>query len=321
MPLKAPALAALFCTLILGVGWSPAAPAGETGALFTEKDDDFGEAPPPARRPAREEAGRKRWGLSFDLHYRARDIHPTKVKDKYTDNVGGVSYSESLEMDVYDSSDRFRETTLGLTLHWYPKREWDVFFSLRRPVYGKGQHRSIEYDGVPIASPTVNFDGFNIELATGARWEAFRVREGFFRHFGVNLLSEARFGWANEAEVTELHEFNADSNDDLDFDASWQGFDAEVQLFRAFPFTRIGGSAGGMMLTAGVGLSLFFYQEKWDGDFEDGEEEEEMEFEYREDNPFYGSVGFRLDVPRAIFDVSGRYGGEFLLHIALGYKF
>jgi hypothetical protein len=282
---------------------------------------------PPERQPLppedqdgeRRAAGHRRWQLSLDFDYRRRKIRPVKVADKYDDFVGDVHFDKNLSMSRYDSQDIFQTATLGLTLHWRPTEKLGFYAGLRRPLYGKSQHRDIEYDGAPIASPRLDLeDGLSLELAAGVQWEFLRVAEGPLRNFGLSLAGEARFGWGDHVKSpNEDTEFDLNDDDDVEYEAKWQAIDLEFRVFRFFPYTR----EGGLTAFAGVGGSFFFYHEVWDGEFENGDEKERMEFDYREQNIFFGSVGLRAEKDRFTAEVSGRYGGEYLLHVGVGWKF
>ena len=264
----------------------------------------------------------KQWGLCFpDFQCRERGIHPTRVDDEYDDNIGGVDYHRKLDLHEYTSEDVFREYTIGATLHWYGRKDLDVYLSLRLPFHSSVTHKEIEYENIPIASPTFEFRGQNFEMAAGARWDAYRVPEGPLRNFGVILQSEARAGWANSAGLRDDDVFAVTPGDKLSFRADWQELDLETRLYRFIPFPRFGRGEGGIELSAGVGASAFFYHENWRGDFNHGAEFEKMDFNYREDNPLYGCLGVRIVSPRVVIDLGGRVGGEQMVFASIGYKF
>ncbi len=330
---KLPAAAALGLALLLS-----AAAAGESsddGGLFGKPPPAPGPKPgprpvepppaveePPAAPPERPPEGgvfRRRWKLSLDFDYRRRKLRPVKVRDEFHDFVGDVHFDERLDMDLYESGDVFQTATLGLTLHWYPLEKLSVWAGVRRPLYGKGQHREIEYDDAPVASPRLELDhGASVEVAAGAEWEALRATVGPLKGFGLALAGEVRAGWADEVRSpNEDVEFDADGDDEIDYDADWQAFDVELRVFRFFPYTR----EGGLTAYAGVGASFIFYHEEWDGEFENGDETEKMAFDYREEHAVFGSLGLRAEKGRLTVEVSARLGAEQLLHVSAGWKF
>lgn len=313
------------------------------GALAGESGDGdvFGEPPPsttpaPAPRPvprpprlrphpgepapAARGAAHRRWAVSLDFDYRRRELEPVKVNDKFDDFVGNVHFDERLDLDLYASRDFFQTATLGLTGHWRPLRRLDLYFGVRRPLYGKGQHREIEFDGAPIASPRLELDGgASVELAAGFEWEALRAETGPLRGFGLALLSEFRAGWADDVDSpNEETEFDLDGNDDVEYEADWRAADVEMRVFRFFPYSE---TSGGITAYAGLGGSFLAYHEEWDGEFEDGDETEKMEFDYREKHALFGSFGLRADRGRLRVEVGARLGGEYLLHASAGWRF
>lgn len=261
----------------------------------------------------------RRWRLSLDFDYRRRGLKPVRVDDEYHDHVGNVHLDERLDMDVYSSEDVFQTATLGLSLHWRPIKSLNLWAGVRRPAYGKGDHTDIEYAGSPIASPRLEFDnGAAVEVAAGAEWQALLARTGPLRGFGLSLVSEVRAGWGDDVKCpNEEREFAADDDDDLEYEADWQAFDFEVRITRLFPDT----SEGWLTAWAGLGVGLISYHETWDGVFEGGDEEEKMEFDYREKNLVFGSLGLRAEKGPFTIDVAGRYGGEYLLHVSMGWRF
>ncbi len=276
---------------------------------------------PPALPPRRaQDPGlRRRWMLSLDFDYRRRKLRPVKVDDEFHDFVGNVHFDERLDLGLYSSGDLFQIATLGLTLHWYALEKLDIYASLRRPVYGKGQHREIEYDGAPIASPRLELDhGASLEVAAGFEWEALRISNGPLKNFGLTLAGEARVGWADDIKSPNQDtEFDIDGNDEIEYDADWQAFDTELRVFRFFPHTR----EGSLTVYAGAGASFMFYHEEWDGEFENGDETEKLVFDYREEHAAFGSFGMRAEKGRLRVEVGARYGGESLLHVSAGWKF
>lgn len=302
---------------------------GEGGGLFGEPPPESGEKKPVPRAPEPEvrvpevpdgprHFYRPLWA-SFDLHYRRRKIRPVKVRDEFHDNVGDVHFDERLDMDLYRSKDVFQSLTLGLSLHYKPIRTLDVYAGVRWLTYAKADHNNLEYDEAPIASPELELDHeASIELAGGFGWEFLRARGGPLRHFGLWLGAEYRIGWADEIECrNEEEEFDVDGDDDIEYDADWWALDAELRVFRVFEDTI----DGTITVYVGGGASVFFYHEEWDGEFEGGDEEEKLEFDYREQNTFFGSVGIRAEKGPIVAEVTARYGGEYLVHAVLGYKF
>ncbi len=310
------------------------ATAGEEsgGGLFGEPPPDERKAESPSPSPARMEIAppeegddseplhfyRRLW-LTLDLDYRRRKLRPVKVSDKFKDNVGDTSFNERLDMDKYSSEDDLRMTTLGLTLHWRPGTRLEIYTGVRRPVYGMAKHHGIEFDGAPIASPDIEFDhGAAVEIAAGAGWEALFWEGGPLRNFGVWLGTELRAGWGDDVRSPDDEdEFSLDDNDEVEYDAEWQALDLEVRLFGRFDDT----TEGLLTVYAGVGTGWFFYHEEWNGEFENGDEEERMEFDYREQNLVFGSLGLRAERGPVVVEVSARYGGEYLFHVELGWKF
>ena len=264
----------------------------------------------------------KQWGVSFpDFQWRSRGIHPTGVRDEYDDYIGNVSYTSKLDLHEYTSEDTFSEYAVGASLHWYGRKDLDVYLGLRLPFHSSVEHHEIEYENVPIASPTFEFRGQNLEVVGGARWDAYRVSEGPLRNFGALLSSELRAGWANNAGLQDSNTFAQTPGDKLSFRADWQEVDVETRLYRFFPFPRFGRGEGGIELSAGVGASAFFYHENWRGEFNNGAEFEKMDFYYREDHPLYGCLGVRIVSPRVVIDLGGRMGGEQMVFASIGYKF
>ncbi len=318
----------LSTALLALVSLSPGASGGE--GLFGEPPPE-GEDARPVEKPIKLESPdadtsteegsrhfyRKLW-LSVDLDYRRRKLRPVKVRDRFEDNVGSSSFDESLDMDFYTSEDDFRTTTLGLTLHWRPRQRLEFHASVRRPLYGVSKHRGIEYDTAPIASPDLDFaHGATVEVAGGAGWEALFYEEGPLRNFGLWVGTELRAGWGDDVRSPDdEEEFNLDGNDEVDYDADWQAIDIETRVFGRFD-TR----EGDLTVYAGVGLGWFFYHEEWDGEFESGDEEELMEFDYREQNLVFGSAGMRAERGPIVVDVGARYGGEYMVFVRLGWKF
>ena len=306
--------AALFCSAFAGEGVGPAPAGPGAGAGGTA---DVPERLPRVRVPVAPED--RRWRLSVDFDYRRRKIEPVKVHDEYHDWVGDSHLDARLDMDAYRSDDVFQDATLGLSVHWRAMKSLDVWAGVRRPVYGKGQHWDIDYAGSPIASPKLEFDnGAAVEVAGGVEWQALLSRGGPMRGFGLSLAAEVRAGWGDDVECpNEEKEFSADGDDDLEYDARWQALDCEVRVFRLFPDTQ----EGWLTAWAGLGVGLFSYHEVWDGVFEGGDEEEKMEFDYREKTLVFGSLGVRAEKGPFTIDVAGRYGAEYLLHVSMGWKF
>ena len=86
----------------------------------------------------------------------------------------------------------------------------------------------------------------------------------------------------------------------------WQAIDVETRVFARFDDTF----EGLLTVYAGVGTAWLFYHEEWDGEFEGGDEEEKMEFDYREQNLVFGSVGMRAERGPVVVEVGARYGGS-----------
>ena len=271
--------------------------------------------PPVAPRGARP----GRLGLTLDFDYRRIRMRPEKIDDKYDDFVGDVHYDIRLDLDDYSSRDAFQNGTLALTLHWRALEKLEVWASLRRPLYGKAEHGNAEYDGAPVGSPKLELDqGATVEVAVGAEWEALHLRTGPLRHFGLCVHAEFRAGWAdNITSPDEEQEFDFDGDDQVEYDADWMGLDLEVRAVRFFPDTL----EGSLRVWAGVGVGLFFYHEAWDGDFDGGDEREKMEFDFREEQPLFGALGVSTELGRFTAEVSGRLGGQKLLHASLGWRF
>jgi hypothetical protein len=321
---RLPALALPAAGLLL---LASAASGGEDRGLFAGSPAGAGAGGPAAAEnsalpelPAAPAAGgRRRLWLSLDFDLRRRKLRPTEVRDRFEDNVGGSSFDENLDMDEYSSKDDLRVGTLGLTLHWLPRARLELYAGLRRPLYGKAQHRDIEYDGAPIASPDMEFaHGAALELAAGAGWEALFREQGPARNFGLWVGTEFRAGWGDDLRSPDDdEEFGLDGNDEVEYDADWQALDLELRVFRRFEYT----TEGTFTVYAGGGAAWLFYHEKWDGRFELGDEEELMEFDYREKNLFFGSAGLRAERGPLLVEVGGRYGGEYALQVKLGWKF
>jgi hypothetical protein len=325
------ALAAAILGLLLLPGALGSARAGE--GLFGEPPGATRPAPekepPPVleREPAPEplegdlgprEFYRRLW-LSLDLDYRRRKLRPVRVDDRYDDFEGDVHYDERLKMRLYDSEDIFQTATLGLALHWRPLSRLELYAGVRRPIYGKAEHREIEYDHAPIASPRLELDhGASVEVVAGAGWEFLRLEGGPLRHFGMWAGAELRAGWADDIKSpNDDEEFNLDGNDEVEYDADWQALDLELRVFRRFEGT----TEGLLTVYAGAGTGFLFYHEEWDGEFENGDERDRMEFEYREQNLVFGSVGLRGERGPLVVEVGGRFGGEYLVQAKLGWKF
>jgi hypothetical protein len=321
----------LLLTLLLAGAFATAG-EGADGGLFGEPPPDEKRAEAPSLPPARMESApreasddheplhfyRRLW-LTLDLDYRRRKLRPVKVSDRFEDNVGNSSFDERLDMELYSSEDDLRMTTLGLTLHWRPWQRLEVYAGVRRPLYGTAKHHRIEFDGAPIASPDVEFaHGAAVEIAGGLGWEALFWEEGPLRNFGVWLGTEVRAGWGDDVRSPDDDdEFDLDGNDEVEYDAEWQALDLEMRLFGRFDDTI----EGLLTVYAGVGVGWFFYHEEWNGEFEAGDEEERMEFDYREQNLVFGSLGLRAERGPVVVEIGARYGGEYLLHVELGWKF
>ena len=261
----------------------------------------------------------RRWTVSFDFDYRRRKIRPAKVTDRYDDYVGDIHFTERLDLDLYKSEDSFQLATAGLTVNCQALKRLEVYASLRRPIYSKVNHRDLNYDEAPLASPQLEVDhGGSLELAGGFWYRALQFESGPLRHCGLKLGGEYRAGWGDDITCpNEEDQFAVDGNDKLEYESKWQSIDLELRAFKSWPDTIDG------VITAylGTGISAFYYHEEWDGSFENGDEKEVFKFDYREQNIVFGSGGLRVDHGRLTIDIGGRYGGEALLHTSLGWKF